>query len=80
PPLLTLAGLRMAFAVTGAAVVERIFAYPGMGLLLFEAVARRDYPVLQGIFLVASAAVLTATFLLDAAAARLDPRLRERRA
>ncbi|MGQ0572456.1 MAG: ABC transporter permease subunit, partial [Armatimonadota bacterium] len=76
PPVLTLLGLRLAFAVTGAAVVERIFAYPGVGLLLFEAVARRDYPVMQGVFLVASMIVLAVNVTLDLAAAVLDPRLR----
>lgn len=76
PPVLTLLGLRLAFAVTGAALVERIFAYPGMGLLLFEAVMRRDYPVMQGVFLVASLVVLVVNALLDMAAIALDPRLR----
>ncbi|MDR5683004.1 MAG: ABC transporter permease [Armatimonadota bacterium] len=79
PPVLTLFGLRLAFVVTGAAVVERVFAYPGMGMLLFEAVARRDYPVLQGIFLVASAAVVAVSVMLDLAAGVLDPRAREER-
>ncbi len=77
PPVLTLLGLRLAFAVTGAAVVERIFAYPGMGQLLFESVARRDYPVLQSIFLVASLFILTINLALDLLATLLDPRTRE---
>lgn len=77
PAVLTLFGLRLAFAVSGAAVVERIFAYPGMGTLLFEAVARRDYPVMQGVFVVASTAVIGMNLVLDLLAARLDPRLRE---
>ncbi len=74
-PVLTLLGLRLAFAVTGAAVVERVFAYPGMGLLLFQAVGNRDYPVMQGVFLVASVAMLATNWLLDLSAAMLDPRL-----
>lgn len=77
PPLLTLLGLRLAFAVTGAAVVERIFAYPGIGLLLFEAVGRRDYPVMQGVFLVTSVTMLAANFVLDMGAVALKPRLRQ---
>ncbi len=75
PPVVTLLGLRLAFVVTGAALVERIFAYPGMGTLLFEAVARRDYPVLQGIFLVSSAIILTVNLTLDLLGAMLDPRV-----
>ncbi len=79
-PVLTLLGLRLAFVVTGAAVVERIFAYPGMGMLLFEAVVRRDYPVLQGIFLIASLVILCVNLTLDLAAAALDPRVRRAQA
>ncbi len=80
PAVLTLFGLRLAFAVTGAALVERLFAYPGMGLLLFEAVQRRDYPVMQGVFLVASAAVIGVTLMMDMLAGMLDPRTARERA
>ena len=76
PPLVTLLGLRLAVVVTGAALVERIFAYPGMGMLLFEAVARRDYSVLQGIFLTASVVMLAVNLMLDLLAFVLDPRTR----
>ncbi len=79
PPVLTLLGLRLAFVVTGAAVVERIFAYPGMGMLLFEAVGRRDYPVMQGVFLVASVVILTMNLVLDLLATVLNPQLRQAR-
>ncbi len=75
PPVVTLLGLRLAAAVGGAAVIERIFAYPGMGLLLYDAVAVRDYPVLQGVVFISSLAVLTMNFFLDVLAARLDPRV-----
>lgn len=75
PPVATLLGLRLGAAVAGAAVVERIFAYPGMGWLLFQAIGTRDYPLMQGIVLVSSLAVLAVNFLLDALAAWLDPRL-----
>lgn len=80
PPVLTLLGLRLAFAMTGAVIVERVFAYPGMGLLLFEAVARRDYPVMQGVFLVASLIILATNFALDLLATVLDPRTRRAQA
>ncbi|MDR7556310.1 MAG: ABC transporter permease [Armatimonadota bacterium] len=76
PSVAALLGLRLGYAVTGAAVVERIFAYPGMGLLLVDAVAQRDYPVMQGVFLTASVAALATVATLDALAAMLDPRLR----
>lgn len=77
PPVATLLGLRLAAAMAGAAVVERVFAYPGMGWLLYEAVAARDYPVLQGVVLVSSLAVLIVALALDILAALIDPRLRE---
>lgn len=64
-------------AITGAVFIETLFNYPGMGRLIFEAVGARDYPVIQGVFLVVSAVVLTANLLADVLNARLDPRLRE---
>ncbi len=75
PPVATLFGLRLGAAVAGAAVVERIFAYPGMGSLLFEAIGARDYPLMQGVFLVSSLAVLSVNTLLDLVSTRLDPRV-----
>ncbi len=76
PSFLTLAGLRLAGLVTGAAAVERVFGYPGLGSLLFDAVLQRDYPVIQGVFLLGSVLVLTASTLLEVVARWLDPRLR----
>lgn len=63
-------------AVTGAVFIETLFNYPGMGRLIFESVTARDYPVIQGVFLVVSAVVLTANLLADLLNARLDPRIR----
>jgi peptide/nickel transport system permease protein len=77
PPVATLLGLRLGAAVAGAAVVERIFAYPGMGWLLYQSVAMRDYPVLQGVVFVSSLAILGMNTVLDVLAGRLDPRLAE---
>lgn len=62
-------------AVTGAVFIETLFNYPGMGRLIFESVGARDYPVIQGVFLVVSAVVLTANLLADLLNARLDPRV-----
>ncbi len=74
PPVATLLGLRLGAAVAGAAVVERVFAYPGIGWLLYEATSARDYPVLQGVVFVSSLSILTVTFVLDLVAVWLDPR------
>jgi peptide/nickel transport system permease protein len=73
-PIATVAALQFGFAVTGAIFIERVFAYPGMGRLLFDSIAARDYPTLQGCFLALTLAVVTANFLAEAAYPRLDPR------
>ena len=64
-------------AITGAVFIETLFQYPGMGRLIFEAVGARDYPVIQGVFLVVAVVVLTANLLADWLNTRLDPRLGE---
>jgi peptide/nickel transport system permease protein len=64
-------------AITGAVFIETLFQYPGMGRLIFEAVGARDYPVIQGVFLVVAVVVLTANLLADWLNTRLDPRLVE---
>lgn len=66
-----------AFAITGALFIETLFQYPGMGRLIFESVVARDYPVIQGVFLVVSVLVLGANLLADWLTARLDPRTQE---
>ncbi|MCL7452150.1 MAG: ABC transporter permease [Anaerolineae bacterium] len=64
-------------AITGAVFIETLFQYPGMGRLIFEAVGARDYPVIQGVFLLVAIVVLTANLLADWLNTRLDPRLAE---
>jgi peptide/nickel transport system permease protein len=75
-PITTLLLLDVGVLVGGAVVVETVFAYPGVGSLLFEAVRERDLPVLQGGFLILTATIVTANLAADALAPRLDPRLR----
>ncbi len=65
------------FALTGALFIETLFNYPGVGRLIFESVVARDYPVIQGVFLVVSIMVLSANLLADWLNYRLDPRIRE---
>jgi peptide/nickel transport system permease protein len=65
------------FALTGALFIETLFNYPGIGRLIFESVVARDYPVIQGVFLVVSGLVLSANLLADWLTYRLDPRIRE---
>jgi peptide/nickel transport system permease protein len=74
-PFATATGLQLGFAITvGPLFLEPMFAYPGIGQVLFEAVASRDYPTLQGCFLVFSLIVVTLNFLTDVVNTRLDPR------
>lgn len=73
-PVVTLSALRLEYLVTAGVLVETVFAYKGMGRLLFEAVSFRDYPTLQACFLILTLVVVTANFLADAAYGRLDPR------
>jgi peptide/nickel transport system permease protein len=73
-PFLTLFAVRVGHVLGGALVVERIFSVPGLGLLAFEAIRGRDYPVLQAIFLVGSLGTLGAMLTLELVYRRLNPR------
>lgn len=75
-PLVTRVALQLGAMVGGAVLVENVFAYPGLGRLMREAVFVRDYPLLQGIFLVLAAGVITANILADLLYRYLDPRTR----
>ena len=72
--------LSLGFVVAGALVMEIVFSYPGVGFTLYNAVTSNDYPLMQGIFLVISLAVLSASLLADIAYAIADPRARTRSA
>jgi len=74
-PVVTQAGIWMGRVVTGALFVELVFAYPGVGYLTYEALLARDYPVIQGVFLMVAICVLVANFLIDLAYPKLDPRV-----
>ncbi|MBU2547210.1 MAG: ABC transporter permease [Proteobacteria bacterium] len=75
-PMVTRFGLRLAFMVTGALVVETIHSYPGLGTLLFKAIAMRDLPLIQGIVLFSSLTVLMINLGLESLYRRLDPRVK----
>jgi peptide/nickel transport system permease protein len=64
------------FVIGGSLLVEIVFSYPGMGFRLLQAVNSRDYPVMQGIFLMITATVLIANFIADMSYVLLDPRAR----
>lgn len=75
-PVFTNVALAIGGLLSGAVVVETVFAYPGLGSLIFEAVTVRDYPLLQGAFLLATVAIVGANLLADLVYPLLDPRLR----
>ncbi len=60
----------------GQILIETVFSYPGLGFLLVSAVGARDYPLMQGLFLMITLAVLLANFIVDVIYTRLDPRVR----
>lgn len=75
-PAITSLGLSLGFILSGALLTEIVFSYPGLGFLLLSAVNNLDYPLLQGLLLITTVAVLVANFFIDIAYAFLDPRIR----
>jgi peptide/nickel transport system permease protein len=76
-PVITLIALDFGFLLSGALFVEIVFSMNGMGTLIYEALLSRDYPVLQGCFLVITIMVVTANFMADILYSFIDPRVRE---
>ncbi len=72
---MTTLGGEVGMLLSGAALIETVFAYPGIGRLLLEAVAMRDYPVLLGLMLMTSVTVVMANLLTDLCYSLLDPRI-----
>jgi peptide/nickel transport system permease protein len=75
-PTVTLVAINLGYVVAGAITVEVVFNWPGLGTLTVDALASRDYPVLQGVFLLLSVAVVFANFFADLIYGVLDPRVR----
>jgi peptide/nickel transport system permease protein len=75
-PLFPQLAITLGFVVGGSILVEQVFQYQGIGYLLLQSVQRRDYPVLQGILLVLTIAVVAANLIADLLYSRLDPRVR----
>lgn len=75
-PVLTITGIQLATILGGVIVVEVVFAWPGLGRLVYNAVAARDYPVIQGAVLLIAALFLLINLIVDALYAVVDPRIR----
>ena len=75
-PAVTLIAINLGYVIGGAITVEVVFNWPGLGTLTVQALEARDYPVLQGIFLLLAVSVVVANFAADLIYGRLDPRVR----
>lgn len=75
-PMVALIALTLGFVVSGSILIESVFSWPGLGSAVFEAVGRRDYPMLQGAFLLFTVSVVLANTAADLLIAALDPRVR----
>ncbi len=75
-PVVTIIGVMLPRAVSGAAITEAVFSWPGMGQLAVNAATTRDYPVVLGTTLVVAAVVIFSSFITDLAYGYLDPRIR----
>ena len=75
-PMVTLIAINLGYVIAGAITAEIVFNWPGLGTLTVDAVTARDYPVLQGIFLLLSISVVAANLVADIFYGRLDPRVR----
>jgi peptide/nickel transport system permease protein len=75
-PVLTLAGINFVVMVNVAVIIETIFAWPGIGRLLFEGIQNRDFPVVQGVVILAGVMIVTVNLLVDLMYAVIDPRIR----
>ncbi len=77
-PLITYIGLQFGNLIGGLVVVEKVFNWPGLGTLAFDAIASRDYPVLQGTVTVLSIIIVAVNLLVDIAYGLVDPRIRSK--
>lgn len=75
-PIVTVVGHDFGMLLSGAVLVETVFAWPGLGRLMLDALAMRDYPILMGLFLMISVSVILVNFIVDLTYSALDPRIR----
>jgi len=75
-PVVTLTGMNLAFAVAGIIEAETVFRWPGVGRLVYDSVMSRDYPVLQGLFLIFAVVVVLANLVVDLIYGYIDPRIK----
>jgi ABC-type dipeptide/oligopeptide/nickel transport system permease component len=74
-PIVTLVALSLGYIIAGTITIEYVFSYPGVGLAVVEAIDQRDYPILQGAFLLLTLSVIVFNLVADLLYFRLDPRV-----
>lgn len=74
-PVISYAGVQVAYLLGGAVITEQIFSYPGMGRLAIQAIFARDFPVIQAVVFFAAVMVILVNFLIDLSYLKLDPRI-----
>jgi peptide/nickel transport system permease protein len=75
-PVITISGVNLAFAAAGVIEAETVFAWPGIGRLTYDAVSQRDYPLLQGVFMLFAFAIVLANLVIDLIYGYIDPRIK----
>jgi len=75
-PMITVIAMNLSLAVGGAIQLETLFSWQGLGKLMYEALLRRDYPLLQGCFVITTVSVIVANFITDMLYALIDPRVK----
>jgi len=75
-PVITITGVNLAFAAAGVIEAETVFAWPGVGRLAYDAVSQRDYPLLQGVFMLFAFAIVLANLTIDLIYGYVDPRIK----
>jgi ABC-type dipeptide/oligopeptide/nickel transport system permease component len=75
-PVLTFGAIYLAILVTGAILVETVFAWPGIGQLIYQGIVFRDFPVVQAVVLLTAGMVIAVNLLVDILYAYVDPRIR----
>jgi peptide/nickel transport system permease protein len=75
-PILTIAGLNLVVMINVAVVIEVIFNWPGVGLLLYDGLTNRDFPMVQGVVLMSGVMIVLLNFMIDVLYGYVDPRVR----
>ena len=75
-PIITVVGLQFGLLLGGAVLTETVFAWPGVGRLTYDAVSQRDYPLLQGVFMLFAFAIVLANLAIDLIYGYIDPRIK----